>query len=130
MNEIMETLETLRAYYHLDRLMEEKFNLNLDEFGIMCILYLAQGEKVSLKDIRARKKLLSPQNATKLVKSLINKDFITKERMETDKRQICISMTTNGYNHMTYSGISKFEFPESLSEFQEECQEEQESIVL
>lgn len=125
---MMIRLEYLKAFKDYMDEYERLFNMTLDETGLMIILYLAVGKKLSTKDLSSAKGWI-PSRTSKVLKSLVKKGYVKRELGETDKRRMYFSLTSDGRNYLENTDFKKHPLPENIIKLEEELKLVDEGII-
>ncbi|EAS19557.1 MarR family transcriptional regulator [Nonlabens mediterrranea] len=69
--------------------------LTIQQFNVLRILRGRKGEVASLQDVSSRM-IHSNSNTTRVIDKLISKGFVKRKQCPSDRRQIELTITTNG----------------------------------
>ncbi len=93
----METLckirDLARMISKFEQQFEEQYNLSLNEGMLLCTLYPSE---TLMSGELAQALGLSNSNASKVIRATEAKNYIKRSIGETDKRQMCFSLTDKG----------------------------------
>lgn len=81
--------------YNINASFLKKFGITPEQFNVLRILRGAHPKTLMLADITCRM-IDKSSNATRLVEKLRQKDFVTREICENNRRQVDISITDKG----------------------------------
>ncbi len=104
--------EIIKAITRFEASFEEVHQLSLNEAIVLCALQNA-GEKVAAT-VLSRQTELSPSHASKVLRSLEEKQLIVRSVGDLDKRQMYFHLTPAGEQRIKALDAEKTEIPQLL----------------
>lgn len=102
--------EVMKALADFENALMEAHSVSLNEAMVLC----AVGNSPATASFVAEQTGLRPSHTSKVVASLEDKGFITRELGKQDKRQICLSLTNAGKEALLRIKAYSFDIPEVL----------------
>lgn len=101
-----------RAVIEFERALEDKFNMNINELMLLCML--ANTESLLAGEI-ACEMGLTRSNASKVIAALERKGYLKRQTCKHDSRCQRCSITENGRKQMEHINCKSFPTPPDLA---------------